>query len=426
MKKSTLYLSVFIALSFLMQGCVKDTLHSTYTYYLPIYKSKAIVWESIKSTLPQPLQKTGKIFLYGHYIFINEINKGVHIIDNINPQSPKNISFIAIPGNIDIAVKNTTLYADLYTDMLTIDIADPENISLKKVSNNIFPERDYINGFTPGSTKYIIDWERHETTDKRELKTNRYLSQSESWVFSSQNRNDVFKANISGNAAGVGGSMARFTIVNNYLYTVGQSTLTAFNISSPSNPVNEHSQSMGWNIETIYPLKDKLFIGAQTGMSIYSIADPAAPLYLSGFSHACFRDPVIADEAYAYVTLRAATDPTPCRGTIAAQRNELDIVNISDILNPTLVKIYDMTEPKGLSKDGNHLFICDGKAGLKIFDVKNVMDIKEVKVINNINPFDVICQDGLAIVIADEGIYQYDYSNINNIKFISKIAVTNP
>lgn len=421
MKRSSIYLSIFIAVSILIQGCVKDTLHSTSTYYLPIYKSKVVVLESIKSTVPQPLQKTGKIFLYGHYIFINEVNKGIHIIDNSNPQSPKNISFIAIPGNLDIAVKNNTLYADLYTDMLTIDIADLENISLKKVSNNIFPEREYVNGFAPDSTKYIIDWERHEAIDKKELEANILLSQPERWFMNAQISANALKANM----AGVGGSMARFTIVNNYLYTVGRSTLTAFNISAPSNPINEHSQSMGWNIETIYPLKDKLFIGAQTGMFIYSIANPAAPVYISGFAHVCFNDPVIADDNYAYVTLRATADPSSCRGTIAAQSNELDIVNISDIQNPTLVKVYNMAEPKGLSKDGDHLFICDGKAGLKIFNVANVRDIREVKVIKNINPFDVICQNGLAIVIAEEGIYQYDYTDINDIKFVSKITTNN-
>ena len=217
--------------------------------------------------------------------------------------------------------------------------------------------------------------------------------------------------------------MARFTIVNNYLYTVGRSYLTAFNITSSNNPVKENVNSLGWNIETIYPFKDKLFIGSQTGMFVYSITDPAKPSFLGSFSHACFNDPVIADDLYAYVTLRATTNTNPCRGAIAAQRNELDIVNISNVLQPSLVKIYDMTEPKGLSKDGDHLFICDGKAGLKIFNTANVMDIKLLKVINNINPFDVICLGGIAIVVADEGIFQYDYTNINDVKLISKIAI---
>ncbi|MBC7890047.1 MAG: hypothetical protein H7Z13_19390 [Ferruginibacter sp.] len=420
MKKFSLYLCLIVAVCFITQSCVKDTLQTTYTYYLPVYKSKTEVLQSIKSAPPQQLKKTGKLFLFGQYIFINEINKGVHIIDNTNPLAPKNISFIAIPGNLDIAVKNTTLYADLFTDMVTIDIADPANIVLKKVNSGVFPERVYDNGFVPDSNQYIIDWVKHETTDKTEFEVNKSLGQPLVWFSSTiQTRNTTAGAAV----VGVGGSMARFTVVNNYLYTVGRFNLTAFNIISPTNPVMENVRSLGWNIETIYPLKDKLFIGSQTGMFIYSIAVPSNPSFLGSFSHACFRDPVIADDKYAYVTLRATTDESPCWGAVAAQRNELDIVNISNILQPSLVKIYDMSEPQGLSKDGDHLFICDGKGGLKIYNAANVQDLKLLKVISNINPFDVICQAGIAIVVAGEGIFQYDYTNINNIKLISKITI---
>ncbi|MEP7110673.1 MAG: hypothetical protein ABI760_21955 [Ferruginibacter sp.] len=418
MKKFSLRLSMIIAVCFMLQSCVKDTLQTTYTYFLPVYKSKIEVWQSIRSAPPRPLQKTGKLFLYGRYIFINEINKGVHIIDNANPRAPKNVSFIDIPGNLDIAVKNNMLYADLYTDMVTVDIGDPANIVLKKVSSKVFPERDYINGFAVDSSQYIIDWVKRETTNKNELNDNKSLMQSGPWFDAM-----LLSSNAGTKVIGVSGSMARFTIVNNYLYTVGRSDLTAFNIASPADPLMENLQTLGWNIETIYPLKDKLFIGSQTGMFIYSIADPASPAFLGSFSHACFNDPVIADDQYAYVTLRANTNASACWGAVAAQRNELDIVNITNILQPFLEKVYDMSEPKGLSKDGDHLFICDGKAGLKIYNTANVHDIQLVENIGHINPFDVICQAGLAIVVADEGIYQYDYTNINNITLISKIAI---
>ncbi|MEO5891783.1 MAG: hypothetical protein ABIQ31_16165 [Ferruginibacter sp.] len=417
MKKFSLHLFLVITVSFSIQSCVKDHVQTTYTYFMPVYKAKTEVWKSIRSAAPQPLRQTGKLFLFGRYLFVNEVNKGVHIIDNINPRAPKNLSFIAIPGNLDIAVKNNTLYADLYTDMITIDISDPADIKLKKVSDRIFPERDYDNGFAPDSTKYIIDWEKKVTTDSREFTADKAIGQAGQLFSSPQSYSN------SGTVVGVSGSMARFTIVNNYLYTVSRSALTSFNISSSEDPVKELTQGLGWNIETIYPLKDKLFIGSQTGMFIYSITDPASPSFLGSFSHACFRDPVIADDQYAYVTLRATTAESACWGTPAAQRNELDIVKISDLLQPSLVKIYDMEEPKGLSKDGNYLFICDGKGGLKIYNAANVLDIKKIKVISNIKPFDVICQDGLALVVAEEGIYQYDYTNINNVNLISKISI---
>jgi hypothetical protein len=420
MKKYYLQLSAIAIIAFLFQGCVKDSLKTTYTYFLPVYKSKTEVLQNIKSGAPQPLQVTGKLFVLGNYIFINELNRGVHVIDNSNPALPKNVSFIAIPGNIDLAVKNQTLYADLYTDMVALDIANPANILVKKVITGVFPERNYGNGYAGDSSKYIVDWKRGETTDKSVMESNGTGGRPILWFAAADmmNSSSATKAMV-----GVSGSMARFTIVNNYLYTVGRESLTAFNISQPANPVQDDVKIIGWNIETIYPLKDKLFIGSQTGMSIFDISNAANPSFVSNFSHACFNDPVIADDQYAYVTLRAIPGATNCRGIMAAQKNELDIVNISNLAQPSLVKIYDMEEPKGLSKDGDHLFICDGKGGLKVYNAADVQNLKLIKTIDGINPFDVICQSGYAIVVAEEGIYQFDYRNINNIKMLSKLMI---
>ncbi len=418
MRKIPLQLFLLIAISIFAHSCVKDKVQTTYTYLKPVYQSKETVWQNIKSAAPQSLQNTGKLFLYGKYIFINEVNKGVHVIDNSTPQLPKNIAFIAIPGNVDIAVKNNTLYADLFADMATIDITIPTAVALKKISNNVFPERQYSNGFLPDSTKYIVDWIKVETTNKKDLEA--YTSPGGIVFYSPAS---MYNSSSSTAAAmvGVSGSMSRFTIVNNYLYTVGNASLTAFDIASPNEPVKKQVQNLGWNIETIYALKDKLFIGSQTGMLIYTITNPATPTFEGSFAHACRMDPVIADDKYAYITLRAMADASSCWGTV--QTNELDIVDIASLTQSTLVKTYNMTEPKGLSKDGNYLFVCDGKAGLKIYDAANVMALKKLKVITGINPFDVICQGGLAIVVANEGIFQYDYTDINNVRLLSKIAI---
>src|SRR5215210_6466841 len=108
MKKLLQFRSIAIALfvcSALLQGCLKDSATRTYSLYIPVYKTVAEVRADIKSDASVPVEKPGKIFVSGNYIFLNEINKGVHIIDNSNPGSPVNKYFIAIPGNLDLAVK---------------------------------------------------------------------------------------------------------------------------------------------------------------------------------------------------------------------------------------------------------------------------------------------------------------------------------
>lgn len=413
---------------FLLHGCIKDKVTTTLIAYEPVYKSKTEVLQSINGNAARPLQQTGKIALYGNYIFINEVNKGVHIIDNSNPATPGNVAFINIPGNIDIAVRNNILYADIYTDMLAIDISDIENVTVRKVNYNIFPERIYTGNFVADSSRYIVDWIRHETTEEREIKQARDNINIGMWMegdafLQSGNLNNASPASGSGTKSNsIGGSMARFTLVNDYLYTVGRSSLSAFNVQNAADPVLENVTSLGWNIETVYALNNKLFIGSQTGMFIYSIDNPASPSRLGDFSHACFDDPVIANDAYAFVTLKATDGESTCWG-MAPQQSQLDIVDIHDLSRPTLIKTYIMEEPMGISLDGNHLFLCDGRGGLKVYNTADVNNIQLLRTIQGIQPFDVITYDKRAIVVAKEGIFQYDYTNINDIRKLSTITI---
>ena len=417
MKKSSVLVNAGIAccLVFLLQGCLKDTISHTYTYtyYKPVYKTVDEVRANIKSETGHAVERPGKIFIKGNYIFLNEVDKGVHVIDNSNPSQPKNISFINVPGNMDIAVKGNTLYADLYTDLVAIDITDPKKAVLKKVVEGVFPDRYYYSGFTADSTKVIVDWEKRDTTVSDVANLGRFGTNSE--IFMS------FAADVGGKSAsvspyGVGGSMARFTIIEERLYTVGNSDLQTFNISNATNPVFSRKKNMRWGIETIYPFRNKLFIGSTTGMFIYSLANPDNPVEEGQFNHVRSCDPVIADGDYAYVTLRSG-------GFCAGFNNELDILNISKLSNPTMVKVYSMTNPHGLSKDGNTLFICDGTDGLKVYNAANVSDLKLIKKIDGLETFDVIAHGGVALVVAKDGLYQYDYTNVNDIKFLSKIVL---
>jgi hypothetical protein len=84
-----------------------------------------------------------------------------------------------------------------------------------------------------------------------------------------------------------------------------------------------------------------------------------------------------------------------------------------------------MAEPHGLGIDQNTLFICDGKAGLKIFDVADKQRITDHLLASfpNIKTYDVIPVEGYLFMIGDDGFYLYDYSNIRDIKQIGHIPV---
>jgi hypothetical protein len=394
-----------ITLSILFSSCFKDKISQQYTLMKPIYGSKASVLAAIGSNEVRQMESPGKIFVLGRYLFVNELNKGVHIIDNIDPAQPKRVAFIDIPGNVDIAVKGTTLYADMYKDLLVIDVTNPLDVKLVKDIPGVFPERVYGTNFID-SSEIIVRWEIKDTVvmvEKRDINWEAYGYMAMSGDASMSKRAYV---------PGIAGSMARFSLVNDYLYTINMSALYSFDISNPHDPQQRSVSYVGWNIETLYPFDNKLFIGSTTGMFIYELNDPANPAAAGTFSHARACDPVVADGDYAFVTLKTGD-------ACAGNSNQLDVIDVTNINSPQLIKTYPMTNPGGLAKDGNRIFICDGTDGLKMYDATDVRNLKLLEQLTNVEPYDVIAWDNWLVMVGSEGIYQYDYSDGLHLKQLS-------
>jgi hypothetical protein len=417
-KRLTVELTGFLLVTFslCMTACFKDNCKEerTYTYYTAVYKPKEEVKANIRSNAPREIENPGKIYIHGNYIFLNEVDKGVHVIDNTDPSHPGTVAFIDIPGNMDLAVKGNMLYADMYADLVTIDITDPRNVKTGKIIEGIFPERIWGNGFvTMDGTSIVTDWIRKDTVVTETCERGNLLFEGRGDVFFASSKAN---SSVSASPVGMGGSMARFTIVKDYMYTVDRHSLNAVSISNAADPVLKNTIYAGWDIETIYPFKNTLFIGSMGGMFIFDITNPETPVSKSSFVHARACDPVIADEDYAYVTLRAGTNCGPTA-------NELQVINVQNLEAPSLVKTYAMTGPYGLAKDNDLLFICDGTDGLKAFDAANVNDLQLLKTISGMETYDVIAYNNIALVVAKDGLYQYDYSNPSDIRLLSRIVV---
>jgi len=371
---------------------------------------------SVVSGSPVDLKNPGKIYLKDEYLFINEINKGLHIIDNSDPGSPQNIAFITIPGNVDIAIKGEILYADNAVDLIAIDITNINDIKVVKRIENVFP----FNYKYGSDSLVLVEYKEEKITETYVedcggggLPSPWFKSDSDIIMFNSTGDNPN-----SGPKAGTGGSMARFTIYDNYLYTVSNSDLQLFDITVLSDPVSLNNINIGWNIETIYPYQDKLFIGSQTGMYIYDNSTPSEPTYMSQFAHVSSCDPVVAYGNFAYVTLRSGN---ACQG----YTNQLDVIDITDLYNPKLTVSYDMENPHGLGITNNILFICDGAAGLKIYDATDPfkIDKNQIAHFKGMDTYDVIPLNDVVMMIGQDGLYQYDYNNLDNLKLLSVIPV---
>jgi len=407
-----------------ISGCM-DEYTEVFTANSPVYMSYETLRSAVKSTSATDLENTGKIYFKDGYIFVNEKMKGIHIIDNRNPKSPQNIKFIEIPGNVDIAIKNNTLYADSYVDMVAIDISDIENPKEVNRVQDIFP---YMTA-TPANTDYrlasvdqekgvVIDWEIKKIRQEIEYHYYPYYFSSGKELYATADMGAGSPV-TSGNSFGVGGSMARFGLYDDYLYAVDNSTLYMFDVKNASKPVSIGNQNVGWNIETMFIYDKHMFFGTNSGMQIFDLNVPTVLNYIGTFWHVTSCDPVVISNGYAYITLRGGT---PC----GSNTNRLDVVKLSDdYKTSTLVASYPLAGPYGLGIDDQTLFVCDGDAGLKIFDVEDKLNIDEHQIAGfpGIKTYDVIPFSNFLFMIGDDGFYQYDYSNLQDIKQISFIPV---
>lgn len=378
----------------------------------------------VKTEAARTLENPGKIYIKDNYLFINEIKKGIHIIDNANPASPRVLSFLAIPGNVDMAVKGNILYADSYSDMVSFDISNP--LSIKEVGR---VEEVFLNGQVGGLWWNYNPSTRIVTDSRWELTTETHEADCDAVGLSSRcaNCDAQFLSSSSGAAtaspssnggSGTGGSMARFAIVENYLYAVTNQEMQLFNLQTAAKPQKDKTIKLGWGIETIFPYRDKLFIGTTTGLQILDNSVPSNPTPISTLQHVQSCDPVVVEGDFAYVTLRTGT--TCARGV-----NQLDVVNIADAKHPFILKSYPMQNPNGLGIDYPTLFICEGKYGLKTFDAKDplTIDKNQLSHFQNINAYDVIPIRGTLMMIGQDGLYQYDYKDPKNLKLLSVLPV---
>jgi hypothetical protein len=194
-------------------------------------------------------------------------------------------------------------------------------------------------------------------------------------------------------------------------------SLGIVDITNEATPKLDTSFFAGFDLQTIFPFEDKLFLGSAIGMFMFDVSDPVHPVSVGEFSHGRACDPVITDGHYAYVTLHAGDY---CGGSA----NELDVIDVNDLKNSKLVKTYPLTKPTGLSKDGDLLFICDG-TDVKVYNAANPADLKLLQQITSKDPYDVISGDKKAMVVCPDGLYQYDYSDVGNIKQLSFFSIKN-
>ena len=437
--KSILISLVFIAIFF---SACKDVIYENDLRNVPVYLTYAELRSAIKLNSPMDLSNPGKIYFKDGYIFINEELKGIHVIDNRDPKNPANVAFIEIPGNIDMAIKNNILYADSYVDLVSIDISDLSNPKEVDRVTNVFPytlpqikEGNYLIAEIDEDKGVVVDWEIDYARMKVERQS--YPIYRNGWygndlttfdgayynlnasASTSQSIGGYTSSNAQGSSFGIGGSMARFGLNGDFLYTVDTEKFHIFYVGNDKHIELKNEKEAGLDIETMFIHDGHMFLGTMTGMLVFSLSNPLNPTQIYSYSHVRSCDPVVVQNHIAYITLRSGNE---CGRTVS----KLDILQLgSDYKSSTPLYSYDMREPYGLGIDDEILFVCDGKDGLLVYEASDLALIPQKKIAQfpAINAFDVIPFQDYLFMIGDDGFYQYDYSNLQDIKRVSYIPV---
>ncbi len=420
MKKNFIFQGVFALLILFAVGGCKVNDEYTHEVYKPVYKSFDAFRNSFQSGPAKEIQQAGKIYFKDNYLFVNEVNKGIHVIDNADPSNPIRLAFYELEGNVDMAIRGNILFADSYIDLVSLDISDVMNPVVVSRLENAFP--DVLPPYDQSLPIYELDRTKGVVVGwKVETVTEEYGGWGGWWGgWWGAEFAMLDGAGPGGdNSAGVGGSMARFMLNDHYLYSVTTPwVLKTLDISDAANMTPVDSIPTWREMETLFRLENHLFIGTTSGMIIYNLDDAAHPQYVSEINHINSCDPVVVANDIAYVTLRSGN-------ACANFSNQLDVIDLSDLQNPRLLKSFPMFNPYGLGIDDNLLFICDGAAGLKVYDASNPLAISSNMIAHfqDLDTYDVIPLDGILILIGQDGLFQYDYSDPQNIVLLSHIVI---
>jgi|GEM_PF-493648 len=218
------------------------------------------------------------------------------------------------------------------------------------------------------------------------------------------------------NADGKNGSTARFTVLHDKLYAVSGGGLAVFDLASPEKPSRSGFSAVSSDIETLFNDGERLFIGAESALYIYSIDDPNKPSRVGQYGHIKSCNPVVTSGTNAFVTLRS--DRRTCDG----KENNLVVIDVKNPEKPVKISSVPMNSPAGLGILDTRLFVCDDGQGLKEFNVSDTKAVKETATVKDEICFDVIPLKNTLITTGADAISQYDISEAKLTR-ISRIEI---
>jgi len=214
----------------------------------------------------------------------------------------------------------------------------------------------------------------------------------------------------------------RFSIVNKYIYEVNKNYLMVYEIVNADTTKLIYCLTLtryesGKTVKNIFSYKNYLLFSTNSGVLIYNLKNPEVPEYVSEINYMTSRYLVVTNDVVAYLILNSDLE-------FNREINQLDIIDIRNISQPKIVKTIHIPSLTGLSLNGDFLFVFDFNK-LIIFDIENPYNPEFIQKIDIDRPNDIITKNSNnnLIITSLDGIYQFDYSDSDNLKLDLKIKI---
>lgn len=133
---------LFVLSLLLLSSFSMDVGYYDYGNSVPILMERSDFEQAIQTLPAKELDQTTRIYLMPEdkMVYVVELYRGVHVIDDTDPANPQVIHFINIPGCVDMSIKDSLLYARSAEDLVAIDISDLADVREIQRLKETFPE----------------------------------------------------------------------------------------------------------------------------------------------------------------------------------------------------------------------------------------------------------------------------------------------
>jgi hypothetical protein len=415
---------VFILIAFLFfQGCIEDVgkVTATYEKATAIYGDLSALRNQPLFSTSRPISDAGKIFIGEDFLLIGEEGEGIHVFDNTAPENPVNIGFINAYGSREFYLVGNDLYAESVYDMIKIDLTNIRQPQLVSRINDAFATPiensagEQLIGFNYETVSEEFDINDIRLQEIRQSLNNTiYLNFEHQLIPPS-----AVPTSFAGNSNGAIGTVNRIAEHNGYVYVIGKSRLSIFSSAGSFELMGQ--MNIGWDIETVYPKGNRLFIGTQNSMEVYNLSNPVEPAFEGSYWHPTSCDPVLpVSENTAYVSLRSG-DFASCPG----DTNALLVLNIdSNFGQVTQIQSFTLNSPYGMTIKGNRLFVGEGANGLAVFDASDPRNLSLINIDRSIEAYDIIphpTRSDLILIAGPDGFSQYEIKASDVFLFVSNV-----